>query len=249
VGRTFLTQSAQDSEVFRFYLWRPNDNQVWTTQFTLESVVGGQYGAGTFPAMEFTIPIPSVHGKVTLGADESAISDVQMIVYGSTPQYNGSQYTSLVTNSLGEYCLPGITEGTSLSFGPVHPYYTFDPPLFNLVLVSTVVEYNFIATALKDTDATTVLSQYQLHTNYPNPFNPSTTISFDVAREGRVSIEVYNSKGQRVCVLVDGVYGAGVHNVVWNGVSDDGYAVGSGVYFYRMSAGEYVSVRKMLLMK
>jgi len=86
--------------------------------------------------------------------------------------------------------------------------------------------------------------------NYPNPFNPSTTISFSLGNEGFVALDVYNVRGQRVRSLVRGVYGAGVHKVVWNGVSDDGRSVGSGVYFYRMvSGGQYVGVKKMLLIK
>jgi len=88
-----------------------------------------------------------------------------------------------------------------------------------------------------------------LHGNYPNPFNPETVLSFSLAREGFVSIDVYNVRGQKVRGLVSGVYGAGVHKVVWNGVSDNGRSVGSGVYFYRMSAGGYTGVRKMLLLK
>jgi len=85
--------------------------------------------------------------------------------------------------------------------------------------------------------------------NYPNPFNPSTTISFSLDREGFVALDVYNVRGQKVRSLVSGVYGAGVHKVVWNGVSDDGRSVGSGIYFYRMVSGEYVGVKKMVLIK
>jgi len=88
-----------------------------------------------------------------------------------------------------------------------------------------------------------------LHSNYPNPFNPATTISFEMAREGAVSLVVYNSKGQRVCVLVDGVRGTGEHKVVWDGVSDDGRSVGSGVYFYRMVSDDFVGVKKMVMVK
>jgi len=88
-----------------------------------------------------------------------------------------------------------------------------------------------------------------LYGNYPNPFNPETVISFSVAREGLVVIEVYNIKGQRVRSLVNGVHKAGVHSLVWNGRSDSGHSVGSGVYFYRMVCGEFTAVKKMLLIK
>jgi len=85
--------------------------------------------------------------------------------------------------------------------------------------------------------------------NYPNPFNPETVLRFSMAREGLVLIDVFNIRGQKVRTLVSGVYGAGEHSVVWNGVSDTGQSVGSGVYFYRMSASGFTGVRKMLLLK
>jgi len=100
-----------------------------------------------------------------------------------------------------------------------------------------------------DDDMTDVPVVTALQSNYPNPFNPSTTIAFDVAKAGRVSIEIYNIKGQRVKTLVNDDYAAGKHNVVWNGDDTSGRKVGSGVYFYRMTTGDYNSIKKMLLMK
>jgi len=88
-----------------------------------------------------------------------------------------------------------------------------------------------------------------LNGNYPNPFNPETVVQFSLARDERVAIEIYNLKGQKVRTLTNDVYGAGVHSVVWNGRDELGQQVGSGVYFYRMSAGDYMATRKMLLMK
>jgi len=85
--------------------------------------------------------------------------------------------------------------------------------------------------------------------NYPNPFNPTTTIAFDMARSGHVDVEVYNIRGQKVRVLVSDVRGAGRHSVVWNGDDATGRSVGSGVYFYRMTTAGYSSVKKMLMMK
>jgi len=85
--------------------------------------------------------------------------------------------------------------------------------------------------------------------NYPNPFNPETVINFSLASDAAVSLHIYNVKGQLVRSLVNEVYKAGAHSVVWNGCDEDGREVGSGVYFYRMSAGGYVAVRKMVLLK
>jgi len=88
-----------------------------------------------------------------------------------------------------------------------------------------------------------------LKSNYPNPFNPSTTISFDIAKEGRVAIDVFNIKGQLVKTLADDVYGAGSHKVIWNGDDASGRTVGSGVYFYRMTTEQSTYTKKMMLMK
>jgi len=85
--------------------------------------------------------------------------------------------------------------------------------------------------------------------NYPNPFNPETVISFSLAREGRVGIDIYNIKGQQVKRLVDEVYSAGEHKVVWNGRDERGAAVSSGIYFYKMVCGDYVGVKKMVMVK
>jgi hypothetical protein len=88
-----------------------------------------------------------------------------------------------------------------------------------------------------------------LQGNYPNPFNPTTTISFSTAKTGNVTIDVFNIKGQKVRGLVDGVYGVGSHSVIWNGLDDNGASVSSGIYFYRMRAGDFTETKKMMLMK
>jgi len=98
-------------------------------------------------------------------------------------------------------------------------------------------------------DEVPLLFKTALDGNYPNPFNPSTVIRFSLAGEFRVSVDIYNLKGQLVRSVVDGVYKAGKHNVVWNGEDERGGQVSSGIYLYRMRAGGYTEVRKMLLLK
>jgi len=106
-----------------------------------------------------------------------------------------------------------------------------------------------ISYTVSESDMVITPATSALYANYPNPFNPSTTITFSLFTAGEVSIDIYNVRGQRVRSLVSGVYEAGVHSVVWNGVSDDGVGVGSGVYFYRMVSGGFSGVKKMLLVK
>jgi len=85
--------------------------------------------------------------------------------------------------------------------------------------------------------------------NYPNPFNPSTTIAFALFRTGHVSIDIYNVRGQRVKTLVDGTLDAGEHSVVWDGCDAFGHNAVSGIYFYRMVSEEGVTVKKMVMVK
>jgi len=85
--------------------------------------------------------------------------------------------------------------------------------------------------------------------NFPNPFNPETTISFTIPHQANVEISVYNIKGQKVKTLVNEKRETGTHHVVWNGKDNADHSVGSGIYFYRLVCDDVVSVKKMLLLK
>ena len=100
-----------------------------------------------------------------------------------------------------------------------------------------------------ENDISDIILGTKLIGNYPNPFNPETTIRFNVAIESMVSIDIYNIRGQRVKRLLDGFYERGSHTVVWDGRDDSGRELGSGVYFYRMMAGDIVETRRMVLLK
>jgi hypothetical protein len=94
---------------------------------------------------------------------------------------------------------------------------------------------------------------FSLSQNYPNPFNPSTTIEFtvpEIKKEGvRVILKIYNLRGQRIKTLVDKIEGPGYYKVHWNGRDDRGERVGSGVYFYRIEAGDFMSTKKLVVLK
>ncbi len=85
--------------------------------------------------------------------------------------------------------------------------------------------------------------------NYPNPFNPETTIQFDIPNHAQTKLSVYNVRGQLVKTLIDQPMDAGQHNAVWNGQDNSGKPVSSGVYLYRLEAGKQVITRRMLLLK
>ena len=100
---------------------------------------------------------------------------------------------------------------------------------------------------IKDPEVPSVLD-YQL-TNYPNPFNPSTTISFTLIRPESIKLSIYNIKGQLVRSLINDRKEAGRYSIIWDGIDDNNNTVSSGIYFYRLETSSKIETKKMLLMK
>jgi hypothetical protein len=90
---------------------------------------------------------------------------------------------------------------------------------------------------------------FELFANYPNPFNPSTTIRFGLPESGAVSLTIYDVNGRLVRTLVSSDCAAGMHEMTWNARDDAGRVVASGVYVYRLTAGADVAVRRMVLVR
>ena len=89
-----------------------------------------------------------------------------------------------------------------------------------------------------------------LHQNVPNPFNPTTTIRFDLAREGHVELRIYDVAGRVVKTLVNGSLAPGWNIAIpWSGLDEAGARVSSGVYFYQLMTEDFSATKKMLLMK
>ena len=86
--------------------------------------------------------------------------------------------------------------------------------------------------------------EFQLAQNYPNPFNPSTTFEYSITKSSHVVLEVFNVLGQSVARVVDGQLNAGSYRVTY-----DASHLSSGVYLYRLTAGDFVQTKKMVLMK
>jgi len=91
--------------------------------------------------------------------------------------------------------------------------------------------------------------EFALHNNYPNPFNPVTNITYDIASATDVTLEIYNVMGQRVRTLAQGSHEPGRYRIMWNATNDYGQSLSSGMYIYRIQAGDFVSVKKLILMK
>jgi flagellar hook assembly protein FlgD len=90
---------------------------------------------------------------------------------------------------------------------------------------------------------------YALSPNYPNPFNPTTTIEYSIPASGNVELAIYNAAGQKVRTLVSEHQSASFYKAVWDGRNDMGESVGSGIYFSRLVSGNFSKIQKMTLIK
>ncbi len=90
---------------------------------------------------------------------------------------------------------------------------------------------------------------FSLGDNYPNPFNPSTEIEYSVASASIVNLSIYDASGRLVKTLVSGLHEPDQHKVVWDGTNENGTSVAAGMYFYKITAGNFVETKKMLLVK
>lgn len=184
----------------------------------------------------------------------------------------------LVIRNLGSSALTGtitVPAVVNLSFNgtPVSDTYNYSIPalangIFNIGLLLNSTLNLDAAITITSNDPATPNQQISLHIdtvanndpneiplvtklegNYPNPFNPETTIRFALKEQGEVQLKIYNSKGQLVKTLVDGDYKAGNHSIKWNGTDNYGKTLSSGVYLYRLNTAGVSQTRKMMLMK
>lgn len=158
--------------------------------------------------------------------------------------------SGMVTLAVGGTTLGSYTF-SSVVTGPVGVGYNNSNSYFDNFCVSSAVAASGptdepILPALKSTP---LPSGFELGQNYPNPFNPTTTIRYTLPEAAAVELVVINVLGERVRTLVHGDQSAGDHTVVWDGRSEGGVQVASGIYLYRMTSNGFAETKKMLLMK
>lgn len=228
-------------------------------------VVSSNYAGGTAPELEFswspsfvgssymTSPVLATAGNNLLYlsfrhfVDNYASSDYSLGV--ATTSNNGATwnivYQVYPTGDIGPENLNLIVNTPDVGSNNFRIAFFFDGDSFN-------IDYWYIDDVILSTSTeagNTISLASSLKGNYPNPFNPTTTIAFSMVEAGHVAIDVFNIKGEKVKTLVNGDFSAKDHTVVWNGTDDQGKQVASGVYFYKMTSHNYNSTRKMILMK
>lgn len=101
-----------------------------------------------------------------------------------------------------------------------------------------------VTTAVSELPLMRVPAQISLEQNYPNPFNPTTRISYELPTLSHVTVKIFNLEGQEIATLVDRIESPGVKSVAWNGAN-----IPSGVYYYRLTAGQFSETKKLMLLK
>ena len=190
------------------------------------------------PAPENLTLVDNLNSTVTLSWDQPAINDFDHFnIYLSL---NGVNY-DLIDETVGTSYTYEV-----VSYPDTHTFYVTTVNQVGMESdPSNTVEYIPVGSNELPSPVIT-----QLEGNYPNPFNPTTTIAFTTT-ETTVSTElvIYNLKGQKVKQLVSDQLPAGQHTIIWDGRDDSGKSTASGLYFYKMNCGEYSETRKMLLLK
>lgn len=139
---------------------------------------------------------------------------------------------------------PRIT-GRFITFGLLNPKPTTAK---DQVVIDNVKMDSASATIVRAVSAD-MPEGYALHQNFPNPFNPSTEIRYDVQKQGHVSLAIYNAIGQKVATIFEGVQAPGSYRTIWDGSADNGEKAPAGLYFYHLQADGFSKTMKMVLMK
>jgi hypothetical protein len=175
-----------------------------------------------------------------------------MIIGGYSESSNALATTEYYTISGGTFTYqqgPALNQGRKefmyVKYG--NSVYVFGGTDYNNFVISTFERIDF-PTDVDDGD-NTLPNNFELLGNYPNPFNPSTTIAFSLPEQSQVSVDVYSSMGEHIASLASGLLPPGKHEVQWNGAGETGNAAPSGIYFYTIRAKDITKIGKMLLLK
>jgi hypothetical protein len=123
----------------------------------------------------------------------------------------------------------------------------FDTPPF---VTTDHMGFRVVIREQLDAKIETILPErFTLHQNYPNPFNPVTALRYDLPKNSLVTIIIYDMMGREVKTLINQTQDAGYRSVIWDATNDYGKPVSAGIYLYQIQAGEYISTKKMVLLK
>jgi len=206
-------------------------NPIRQADFTLISLPAPENAAFT---------VDNVTGTVVLFWDEPNDPVLPVMSYRVYKKFDTGSFELIQTTT-------GFSHTDQISLYGNYAYYVCAVYMNNEGSPSRTMAFEYPYVSNDDDGAPGLVTRLQ--SNYPNPFNPSTTIAFELAQGGATKLDIYNVKGQLVKTLARGDFKPGSHRAVWDGKDESGREVSSGVYFYRLEAPGYVSTRKMLMLK
>ena len=230
-------------------------------EITLDAYLEDGFRFGDIVTVTLRIRIDEVSEK--LGAYSARIlwnpSELNYIGY-KEPETSAFDYNQVITNSaqrgevrLNAFDVQGVGEDVELIRLRLKVISTLQSnslkvELTNLMAARTFRDLLPLA-RVKLPNFTSAPPAFALYQNYPNPFNPQTAINFDVPQSVKVRVDVYNLLGQHIKKLTDETASPGHHQILWDGLDDQGHKVGNGIYFVRLTAGKIVLVKKMMVIK
>ncbi len=209
-------------------------------------LVSGTFGYSGFAVSERYLTLSGYYKLIPIGDDNLSVvasfnKNGTAIAVGGLQFYAASTYTYFsipmfyLNDETPDTCIISITIADNN--GPVNEGSVFY--IDDLSLSTTATSVNDNRQPLT----------FELNQNYPNPFNPSTIITFQIPFEEMVTLNIYNSLGQNIKTLISDFRNAGNYKIAWNGKNNFGIDVPSGIYFYRLQAGNFEVSKKMILLK
>jgi len=208
-----------------------------TSEFTVEIFGSAAQGETYNYCEEDAILFPLSSNTLTLenGSNSTFASANSITLKPGFRAESGSSFHACVDGSINNDEIDGGSRGR------------------NLIAVNREIINNTLEPADEPTGTNNNLlnipDEYCMFPNYPNPFNPSTTIRYGLPEQSKVDLQVYNIRGQLVKTLDSVVHEAGYHEVTWNGDDNNGKTVSSGIYFYKLQTSDFTSMKKMILLK
>jgi hypothetical protein len=227
--------------------------------YEMTSPVGGYFqinvAAGqTVTGKHFTFSpmstVASIAGNVTFNDGSPAAN-----VYVAAENFGEESPDGFLiahTDGSGNYSMENVLNG-SYKLGIYFSGYSSEPAMrYFGIAGDAITGQDFVlspGTAVASQDRFLQPRRINLAQNFPNPFNPSTTIRFELPAASVVNITIFNSSGQKIKTLVNRYYSAGQHQIQWDGRNDAGEKVASGVYFYQLNSNHDNQVMKMIFAK
>ncbi len=195
-------------------------------------------------------PIPGSPNNVVITTDSPTFSWILPV------QSNSEQTYELVYSTSPDFANSKVVEDIRSPFAQIKDLQSGQTFYWKVRSKNSNGKYSdysrpasFVTDKITSAEKVEIPKNFSLKQNYPNPFNPSTIIEFALPREEFVKIKIYDMLGREVKTLTNSMFEAGVHKLLWDGTDNAGNKVSSGAYIYKIVAGKYMAVKKMLLMK